>query len=354
MITLNQHRGMITQTVIDTFSDEKEPKQGLAAFFPSKTTDTKFVSIEVQRNSSKMAVDVQRCTDPHRNTFSRSTQKIFEPPYFNEMFDFTTCERYDVTFAKGNSPTKVDARMLINDAQDKVKVLKNMILTAIEYQRSTVLQYGVVFLKNGDNIDYRRKAESMVVLTGTSKWDQRATSDPVADLQKGMEFIRQKGKSGASSINAIFGTAALSNLINSESLTKQAEWKKINRFEINMPQFDNVSGMVFHGQLALGDYMLNVWTYNETYEDPIDGTEKPFIETNNVIEIANDFRGWTAFAGVPAILGTGDNQYIAPVQGEFYVRDIIDQIKFAWNFIVSSAPLVVPVSIDRLYTIKTA
>lgn len=353
-ITLNQHRAGVTQTVIDTFSDEKEPKQGLAAFFPSKTTDTKFVSIEVERNSQKVAVDVQRCTDPHRNTFSKSTEKIFEPPYYNEMFDFTACERYDVTFAKGNAPTKIDAKMLIADAQSKVKVIKNMILRAIEIQRASVLQYGVVILKNGDNIDYRRKAESMVVLTGTAKWDAPTTANPFLDIRKGMQFLRQKGKSGANAINVIFGENAFDNFLAIDNVTKQAEWRKINRLEINMPQFDNTSGMVFHGQFGTGDYTINVWTYNETYEDPADGIEKPYIETNNVVMVANDFRGWTAFAGVPAIMGTGDNQYIAPMQGEFYVRDIIDQIRFAWNFIVSSAPLVVPVSIDRLYTIKTA
>jgi hypothetical protein len=354
-ITLNQHRAGITQTLIDTFSDSKEPKQGLQAFFPTKTTSTKLVSIEVERNSLKVAVDVQRCTDPNRNTFSKSTEKIFQPPYFNESFDFTACERYDVTFGSGNPPTKVDAGMLIRDAQGKIKSIKDMITRSTEIQRASALQYGVVFTKNGDNIDYRRRAGSMVVLAGANKWDVPATSNPLADLKTGMKFIRSKGKSGASTINAIFGDNAFENLLVSESLTKQAAWLKINRFEINMPQFDEVSGMVFQGQLATGDYKVNVWTYNETYEDPADGVEKPYIEENNVVLVANDFKGWTAFAGVPAIMGdNASGQYVAPMEGEFYVRDIIDQVKMAWNFIVSSAPLAVVVSVDRVYTIKTA
>lgn len=355
MITLNQHRAMVTQTLIATFTDEQAPKEGLAAFFPSKTTATKLISIEVERNGQKVATDVQRCTDPNRNTFSRSTEKIFEPPYFNESFDFTACERYDVTFGKGNSPTVIDAQILIRSAQSKVQSLKNMIIRAIEIQRAQVLQYGVVTLKNGDSIDFKRKAASMVTLAGVNKWDAPATSKPLADLKLGMTFLRQKGRSGASTVNAVFGDVAFENLLISESITAQAEWTKINRFEINMPQFDNVSGMVFHGQLSTGDYKVNVWTYNETYEDPNDNVEKSYIEANNVVLIANDFKGFTAYAGVPAILGnmvTG--QYVAPIEGEFYVRDIIDQVRMAWNFIISSAPLVVPVSVDRMYTIKTA
>jgi len=353
-IPLNQHRIGITQTLIATFSDEKEPKDGLAAFFPTKTTKSKFVSIEVERNGVKMATDVQRCTDPHRNTFSVSTEKIFEPPYFNESFDFTACERYDVTFGAGNAPTEIDATMLVRDAQSKVRVIKNMIKRAIEFQRASVLQYGVVTLKNGTSIDYKRKAASMVALTGTAKWDAPTTCDPLVNLRTGCKFLREKGKSGASVVNGIFGENALDNLMKADSLTTQAAWLKINRYELNMPQFDDVSGMVFHGQVSTGDYKVNVWTYNETYEDPADGIEKPYIETNNVVLIPNDFKGVTSFAGVPSIQGDAENKYVAPMEGEFYVRDIIDQVRFSWDFIVSSAPLAIPVSIDRLYTIDTA
>lgn len=353
-IPLNQHRRGITQTLIATFSDEKEPKLGLAAFFPTKTTRSKYVSIEVERNGQKVAVDVQRCTDPHRNTFSFSTEKIFQPPYFNESFDFTQCERYDVTIGAGNDMTDIDATMLIRDAQGKIKTIKNMINRAVELQRASVLQYGTVTLQNGDSIDYKRKAASMVTLTGTAKWDAPATSQPLTDLRLGVKFLREKGKSGASVVNAIFGENALDNLMKSVSLTAQAAWLKINRFEINMPQFDNVSGMVFHGQLSTGDYKVNIWTYNDTYEDPADGVEKPYIEANNVVLVANDFKGVTAYAGVPSIQGNAENKYVAPQEGEFYVRDIIDQVRTSWVFIVSSAPLAVAVSVDRLYTIDTA
>ena len=70
--------------------------------------------------------------------------------------------------------------------------------------------------------------------------------------------------------------------------------------------------------------------------------------------VADDFEGVTSFAGVPAIMGdVVSGQYIAPMEGEFYVRDIIDQVKMAWDFIISSAPLVVPVSVDRIWTLKT-
>ena len=353
-ITLNQHRANITQTVIAKFSDDKEPKQGLSAFFPSKTTSTKYISIEVERNLQTVAVDVMRCTDPNRNTFSKSTEKIFEPPYYNEMFDFTACERYDVTFAEGNVPTKIDATLLIRSAMTKVKALKNKILRAIELQRSQVLQTGVVQLKNGDSIDFKRKAASLKVLTTTARWSEIATADPIADLTAGMEFLREEGLSGSSEIDVIFGSAALTNFKANAKVQKLLESRREESIRIDMPKFNNVSGMVSHGKVAAGDFIINIWTYNVFYVDPVDNVNKKYIDANNVIMVSEDFVGYTAFAGVPAIMGDNvSGNYVAPKEGEFYVRDIIDQQKVSWNFIVSSAPLVVPVSIDRMYTIKT-
>lgn len=353
-ITLNQHRKHITQTVIARFKDDKQPRQGLSAFFPTITTSTKLLSIEIERNRQKVAVDVQRCTDPVRNIFSHSTEKIFQPPYYNEMFDFTSCQRYEETFGQNNMPTKVDAKLLLSDANSYLLALKNKILRAIELQRSQVLQSGIVKLKNGDSIDYKRKAESMKVLTGTAQWSDSANSNPMADLAVGMTFIREKGLSGGTSINAVFGSNAFANFMNNNKVKELADFRKINRIDLGMPQFNNVSGMVYHGQIATDDYIVNIWTYNETYEDPITEETKPYIDANNVVMVSEDFFGKTAFAGVPAILGDNvSGQYIGPVEGEFYIRDVIDQVKMAWDFIVSSAPLVVPVSIDRIYTLKT-
>ena len=352
-ITLNQHRRGITQTLIATFSDDEEPKQGFQSLFPNVTTNTKYVSIEVERHNQLVAVDVQRCTDPNRNIFSHSMEKIFQPPYYNESFDFTACQRYDATFAQGNAPTRIDAKMLLSDASDKIKAIKNMILRAIEIQRASVVQSGIVKLKNGDNIDFKRQAASMPVLELGARWSE-ANSNPIADLDKGALFLRNEGKSGAHTINVIMGSTAFNNFMKHEVVREQAEWTKINRMQINMPQFDNTTGMAYQGQIAGMDYIYNIWTYNETYIDPVTGVTTSYLDPYNVVMAANDFKGKTAFAGVPAILGDNvSGQYVAPVEGEFYIRDVIDQVKMAWDFIISSAPLAVPVSIDRLYTIKT-
>lgn len=353
-ITLNQHRQGLTQALVDTFSDAVDVKDGFAAFFPTKTTTSKNISIEVQRNGKPIAVDVLRCTDPIRNTFDKSTEKIFTPPYFHEMFDFTSCDAYDVTFGRGVGPDGMAMADLFNSANDKLMALKNKIKRAIQLQYSQVLQTGIVTLNSGDNIDFKRKAESMVVKTvAAEKWTAPTTSDPITDLKAGCEFLRSVGKSGSSTINAIMGSAAFTNFKTSTKVQNEADLRNINRIDLGMPQFDNVSGLVFQGQVGAGDFIVNLWTYNETYEDAA-GVEQRFLGTNNVVLLPDDFRGVTAFAGLPAVMGDPiSGQFIGIQEAEFLMYDVIDQIKRSWNFMVDSAPLVVPVSIDRIYTLQT-
>jgi hypothetical protein len=352
-ITLNQHRAGITQTVIARFTDANKPKSGLSAFFPRVAVDTKQISIEVERNRRLVAVDVQRCTDPNRNAFNKSTEKIFVPPLFSEMFDFTACQRYDETFGRGVGPSRVDAGMLIASATDYLTVLENKIERAILKQQAEVSQTGIVTLKNGDSIDYKRKALSMPVLSGANKWNAPTTAKPLTDLATGANFLRAQGLSAGGTVNAVMGTAAFTNFMSTDQVKGQAEWKNISRLELGMPQFDEVTGLVFQGRIAAGDYIFNLWTYVDSYEAD-NGTDTPYIASDNVVLYPSDFVGKTVFGAVPMVMGDEiSGKFIAPTKGFYHFHDVIDQIKRSWNFILESAPLVVPVSVDRMYTIAT-
>lgn len=353
-MNLNQHRAGFTQALIETFRDNVEVKNGFAAFFPTRTTRSKAVKIEVQRMGRKIAVDVLRYTNGNRNKFSKSSEKIFVPPFYKEFFDFTSCESYDITFGQGQAPNEVTGSDLLSDANEKLMVLKDTIKRAIELQRSQVLQTGIVELRTGDNIDYKRKAESMVTKTvATEKWSAPETSDPVKDLQAGCEFLRSEGKSGSGAVNAIMGANAFNNYKLSKKVKEEADIRNINRGELNMPMMDGVSGLAYQGQVGAGDFIVNLWTYNETYENE-NGDEVRFLDTNNVVLLPADFKGFTAYAGLPSVMGdpiTG--QFVGQVEAEFGVYDVIDQIKMSWEFYLQSAPLVVPVSVDRIYTLTT-
>ncbi|MBB6236497.1 hypothetical protein HDC90_001109 [Pedobacter sp. AK013] len=356
-ITLNQHRQSITKKVIALFSDDNTPQEGLSAFFPATTTADKEVAIEVERNRQMVAVDVQRCTDATRNIFSKSTEKVFVPPYYNEKFDFTACQRYDITFQtiqSGSNPSVYDLRKLISSANKYAIALRNKIARAKEIQRAQVLQTGIVTLVNGDSIDFKRKAASIVQKTGTAQWNAPTTADPLADLKTGVTFLREEGLATGNTFNVLFGASVLSNFLANAKVQDLAKFfNQINRTDIGMPVMDKVTGYVFIGRIAVEDALINIWTYNAFYELP-NGSKVKYLDPNTVVMLSEDFVGTTAHAGVPSILEVeGLGTVIAPTEGEYYVRDVIDQINLAWEFYVSSAPLAIPVSIDRIYTIKT-
>jgi hypothetical protein len=353
-ISLTQHRAGITQTAIAKFSDRSKPKSGLLSFFKSTTTTAKQVSIEVRRNGRKISVDVQRCTDPVRNIFSKSSEKIFVPPFHSESFDFTACEAYNRTFGSGNTPSKYDATSMVSDAAENLMAIEDKITRAKIKQVADVLQTGIVTIKNGDSIDFKRKAASMKVLSGGAKWDATSTADPLQDYYDGAEFLRTQGLSSGTAINAIHGTAAMSNLLANPKVQALLDLRNIKRGDIGMPQFDGVTGLVFHGQIAAKDYVINLWTFVDSYEDA-SGNDVKYIATNNVIMLPDDFEGQLVHAGVPAVVKDSEgNALIVPKAGEIVVHDVVDQVKRTWELLAESAPLAIPVSIDRIYTIQTA
>ncbi len=356
-ISLVQHRAAITQSVIAFFQDDTTPLEGLAAFFPVKTSPDKFLSIEVRRGRQLVAVDVSRY-DANRNTFSKSTEKIFQPPYFNEFFDFTSTDRYDMTWQailSGGTPNVSDLQGLIKSGASYAVELKNKIARAKEIQRAAVLQTGIVTLVNGDSIDFKRKAASMVTKTSTATWDNATTATPLTDLAAGGTFIRQVGLTkGKNVINAIMGQNAYANFMACDQVTNGAKfYNQILRTDIGMPQMDEVTGMTYMGRIGTGDFIFNLWTYADFYEDA-SGNKINYIDQDTVVLLPMDFEGYTAHAGVPSIMGDATNgQVIMPTEGEYYVRDVIDPKRLTWEFYISSSPLAIPVSIDKLYTIKT-
>lgn len=353
MITLNQHKQAVTSRIIATFSDAMPPKMGLSGFFPSTTTSDKEVGIEIERNRQLIAVDVQRGTDANMNTFNGYSEKLYVPPMYLEGFNFADLDRYNVTFGSRNSPSASDAFNMIEQANKKLNILRSKIMRSTEKQRAQALQSGVVELKNGDNINFNRKAASLSVLVGTDVWDN-AGSDPLKDLETGCKFLREDGLSSGTTINAVMGRDAFRVFINNTKVDKE-KIRTVDRVSIGFPQLNGVTGLTLHGQLAVYDFVVNVWTYSDTYEE-LDGTKTPYIDVKNVVLIAEDFEAKTAYAGVPAIMRDGSNaeypEFIQQQEAEFYVNNYVDPTKKAHMFDIGSAPLAVPVSIDRIYTVK--
>ncbi|WP_300440682.1 major capsid protein [Christiangramia sp.] len=353
-ITLNQHKENITKRIIGRFSDSVAPKLGLSAWFPSTTTTSKQVSIEVQRNRALIAADVKRGTSGNLNTFGKDTEKIYVPPFFKEKFDLAALDVYERTFGQGMNPGMNEYRSMLDTANEKLESLRYKIDRSKELQRSQVLQTGIVTMKNGDAIDFKRKASSIVDLGVGNYWADAGT-DPFADLAEGVKFIRQEGKSGSRSYDCIMGASVVAAFLNNAKVKESADFRHIKVLEIGTTMFEEVTGLNFHGRISLKNGNIDIWTYDDYYENA-DGSNSEYIDEKNVVLLPRDFKGKQAHAGVPAIIRDTQNaefpEWIRTVATEYYIHNYVDPEAAAHMFAILSASLAVPFSVDRVWTAK--
>lgn len=316
----------------------------LRSFFPAEESTSKNVSIEVVRGFEKIAVDVTRGTDGNRNSFGKSTQKIFAPPYYREFFDLTELDLYDRLAGSGNINDEVFSQ-LAGESAEKIAILQDKIERAYELQCAQVLQTGIILLNSGDNIDFKRKADSMVDLGAGNYWSGAAV-DPNTSLEVGCKFIREKGKSRGAIVNAICGSEALAAFINN---TVVKERGKIVQYALDMitPSQRDSQGASFHGEISVGAYRVRLWSYPEVYTNAA-GDDVEYIDPKKVILLPEKPRFKMGFAAVPQLLVEGS----APTKGAYRVEEYIDARKKSHIMDIQSAAVAVPVAVDQIYTMQ--
>lgn len=358
-IQIQDHSAMLTKKVVGKFEEMIPVKTGFAGWFPEETTPTLEVDVEVQRDNDLIATDVVRFTEGNKTKSTKVTENKYIPPYFKLDYDFQRDQVYQNTIAIGiglESPEN-NRRIAMNAAKQVMKN-RDMVIRAIRKQQADVLQTGIVTLENGDNVVYRRKASSMVnVSVGGNYWSVAASATPITDIRKGMDFLRNVGNSGGSAVNVVMRSAALEAFLATAQVKEQGPnvIQQIQRININMPQFDGVSGFAFHGQIAAGDFNVNLWTYNEKYTDA-SGATQYYLAENKVVMIPDDFQGKTVFGGLPSMNKTTINGVSvaipAIVEANYLIRSYSDEKTMSSTIELTSAPLVVPFTIDKIYTMQ--
>ena len=332
------------------------PTEFLRSFFETREVSSKEVSIEVQRNSENIAVDVLRGTEGNRNTMDRFSEKVFIPPYYREYLDATQLYFYDQLFGRGD--VEMDEMTLqdwIAEIMERMMMLQAKIERSIEKQCSEVLQTGIVLLNNGTNIDFRRKATSLVDLTTGSYWDQTAV-DPIPSIEAGCTFLRQQGKMMGGVVNMILGEKAYSSLLANSEFQNRIDFRRVPIVDLSMPQRQaEAVGSAFHGEFSAGAYIVRVWTYPQFYEATANaGATTPYINTRNMILLPMEPRFRLAYAAVPKLIRDTRNaefpEFIMQQRGAFTIGNYIDERTETHVFDIKSAPLAIPVAVDQIYT----
>lgn len=345
-IPVQQARGIFTQALIDVYNEMTTPTQFLRSFFKVVESNTKLLSIEVRRGKERVAVDVSRGTEGNRNTFSRSTQKIFLPPFYREFFDATELDIYDRLFTGNGSIDENTLSDFVKDVAEKMRDMQNLIDRAYELQCSQVFQTGIVSLNKGTNIDFKRKAASLVAVPDGGFWD---SNDPFATFEQGALFLRQVGKAQGGIFNSILGSEALAALYANDEFKDRAKWVNISLDIINPPQRNSVGAML-HGLISIGSYKSYIWSYPEFYDD-VNGISTAYIGSKKLIMLAENPHFTLGFAAVPQLLRVG-NAGATPqtTKGAYIVSEYLDERNSAHIFDLKSAGVAIPTAVDQIWT----
>jgi hypothetical protein len=356
-LPVNQLRAIFTKAYMEKYKEIIPAPSFLKSFFNVKTYLTKSVGIEVQRGTERIAVDVQRGVDGNRNKWSLSTEKQFVPPFYNENFDATSLDNYDMMFGMAPNATPSVVGYMANDVAERLLQIRAKIERAKEYQCSQVFNTGVVTLKNGDNIDFKRRAESLVDLnagSGGGYWSVAGT-DIDLQLSNAGNFIRTFGKNSVKEANIITSGKAYAALKQTDWFKNTTDFRRANLMDLTMPQA-NANGGVYHGTVSGGAYVYHFWTYDEIYEDSTGTVQRYFPEDKAFVVPVQGTRFELAHAAVPAILkdvtNAEFNEYIGSIAAEYYINNYIDPKAKAHIFEMYSAPLAIPVTVDMIYTMK--
>jgi hypothetical protein len=348
-ISFSDAQGLFTKKIVATYSDFLKPKSFGRSFFKEDESDTKEVSIMVQRGYEKVAVDVVRGTEGNRNTFDKSMEKITVPPYFREYFDAVGLDVYDNLLQNAVITPNMFGRF-IKAAAEKMAVLTDKIDRNYENQCWQVLETGVVTTDKNGSIDYKRKAASLVNIPGINAnraWTvaNNATTTPYADFEAGCTFIRTVGKTSSSVFNAILGSDALANFLALPQVQSRNDIKNISLDVINAPQQTSIGG-VLHGEISAGPYRIRLWSYPE-YRD-VNGTSTPYVNPKKVILLPENPALLLCYAAVPQLITPG----AAPMRGKFHFADYREERMHSHIFDVRSAGVAVPVGVDQIYTMQ--
>jgi hypothetical protein len=345
-ISANEARGLFTSRIIDVFQERIAPKNFIKSFFKEKFTPTKHVQIDVSRTTEKVAVDVIRGSEGNYNRFSNGAQKLYEPPFFREYFNATEFDIYDrVLGSEGTDNTRLFAALL-NQVADRLDELRNKILRAQEIQCVQVIETGVVTLVNGDNIDFKRRSESIVNL-GSGQYFVNDI-DPFAKFKSGAEFLRKFGKVADHTFIAILGDQAITDLFNNTQFKSRQNLFHLSLDDVKAPQL-STSGGTYHGTITCGPYRVQLWTYQDFYQDA-NGVMQPYINTKKVTMLPVAPRFHFASCLVPQLVMPGTTR--ASQTGPWVLGDYIDERRTKHDFDIQTAAVPIPVAVDQMYTMQ--
>lgn len=299
----------MTQTNPQTFF------AGMFAVTRQSFFDTEKVTLDIVKSNNDIAIAVQDLSAGYRNNMA----SVFEnneitPPVFKESFQVNVFEL--IKRQPGKNPFEnQDFRLTcIQKMYRGVDAVARKIRRSNELQAAQVMQTGKATFRDEEGailftLDYGANPTHFPV--ASKDWSD-PTADIIGDLTQLAAIVRRDGKVTPNRL--IFGGTAWANAQANEAFMKRFDIRNAHYGEIRLPEMRGEGG-TFHGRISLGNYVYDIWTYDDFYNDPQTGEATEYMDTNKVIVMSTQSRLDALFGSVPnlgELLGISPRKELLP------------------------------------------
>jgi len=336
----------------------------LAGMFESPARNfhnTEDVEVDIIRENEEVAIEVADVTSSARmNQATVYTNKRFTPAVYKEAGPVSAYEL--MKRLPGNTPyddpdyqaaAQFAALEIARRCRDKIR-------RRVEMQAASVLQTGKLALVDAAGnptltVDFKPNTDHFFT-TGTS-WATSASCLPLDDIESLGDKIRRNGKVEVTDI--IFGRVAYMHFVKSAQVQGIADNRRYNLVYLNAPE-PRGAGAKYVGTLTAGSLVINMWTYDGQYKDPVSGNIVKYVTEDKVIVLGPGRKDLT-WGNIPRIGGMDPRVLPYLPQRVSSSSGGMDLIQTAWlekdgsgiTVQVGARPLCIPTAIDTFGCIDT-
>ncbi len=295
----------VTKRMISAYYQEAETSAFFSGMFqarPENMHSSEEVEIDIVRSEEDVSIAIQDLSTGYRmNSEDLYTNKGFKPPIHKEAIPLNAHEL--IKRMPGQNPFESpDFRAnVITKMFNGMRKVERKIRRAIELQASQILQTGQVTLTDKSGValytlDYKPKAAHFP--TAGVSWATATLAQKRADLISLCDVIRSNGLQDPDELD--MGSDAWENLTQTEGFYEMFDARRADQGTITSMQ-KRGGGGIYRGTIELGNYKLDVFTYNGRYKDPQSGVSTPYLDPGKVIVRSSTARMDATFGAIPNI-----------------------------------------------------
>ena len=359
MINIEVVRSALVFKYMEAYMENTTVGGFFRSMFAEVEGRSRIINVNTRRISEGIATEVN-LENPvgNYNSLGKGSESFFIPFAYDEYIVLNQFDFYDRVFGTTDQSDVSMGQfdLWMDELTMAVEQMTMTIERAFELQAKQVLTSGIITpTKLGiKNIDFQRKGDSKVTLSGTDRWTVSGV-DPKTSLRDGCQWIVDNGRVNANGrFVVIMGAQAFQDFLSNEQQQKQDDLKSWDRTNLMTPMAQSDGG-AYHGYTSCGSFVVDIFTYNSTYDHPTTGVTTQIMDIDKIIILPENPKFELRYGLVDII----DQQSsglspIIPVSGKMAMYDFANITMRRLERHVVSSGICVPVQVDAIYTLTLA